>query len=59
MGEGSDDPFTGIAYQRSCISVFTLQFTAAAVLQLLSSNGDNFIVEGHYKMRNCIKGWWG
>lgn len=29
-----NDPFTGLAYQRSCISVFTLQFTRAAKLQL-------------------------
>lgn len=51
MGEGSNDPFTGVTYQISCVS--DIISITIAKLQLWSSSENHFMVGYHHNLRNC------
>jgi hypothetical protein len=52
---GSNDPFTGHLRPLENTDIYIMIHNSDKIT-LTSSNGNNFMVGGHYNMRNCIKG---
>ena len=53
---GSNDPFSGVAWDHQKSQIFALPFITVAELQLWSSNKNYLMVRGHHNMRGCVKG---
>lgn len=53
--EGKDPQKYSMAITKT--DIYTIQIITVAKLQLQSSNESDFVVGGHHKMRNCVKGF--
>jgi hypothetical protein len=53
---GTNNPFTGFAYDHRKTQVLTLRVITVTKLHLGSSNKNNFMVGNHHNMRKCFKG---
>ena len=53
--EGSNSPFTGVTSDHEKMQMFVLSLITVAKLQLLLSNKNNFMVGGHWDIKNCSK----